>query len=112
VLADEVSSTPRLDTMRDVTHGTEEVGPKATGRIGPRPLEQSPCPQAFDEDVLDCIVQILEMRRTAPSRRQIGANDNRIPRRKLGPRRLSAGSGLAEQGPASGIARPHESLMS
>jgi hypothetical protein len=49
---------PRLDPQRDVPHGTVEEGTEPSRKVGPRPIEQATGPQAFDEDVLDGIVEL------------------------------------------------------
>src|SRR5262249_48779234 len=106
-LAGELSRPPRLGPQRDLAHGAVEKRAEPPGPIGPRPREQAAVPEAFEEDVLNGVVQLLEQLRTPPPHGQVGPYRGRVPGREFRPRRLAPRGGVPEQGPAGGIPGPH-----
>ena len=106
-LVGELACPPRLGPQRDVAHGTVEEGAEPSGPIGPRPIEQAAGPEAFDEDVLDGIVELSDQRRAPPPRRQVGPHHRCVSGREFGPRRLASRGGVPEQGPAGGFFSAH-----
>ena len=77
------------------------------GRSGRARSSPPPWREAFDEDLLDRVVQHLQERRAFPPGRQVGPDHRHIPTGERLPRRGRSGGGLAEHRPAGGIRGSH-----